>query len=118
MANTNGAVNEETIQEGMDELGRNFNQRANEARLEIVKQLKSAASTIRTEVKERADDDNAEEFADEVAKRFEQAANFLESRSVEELESGAIETVRNNPWKTMGLIFIVGLIIGILIHRD
>ena len=45
---------------------------------------------------------------------MEKAAVYLDSRTFDQIGEDAAETVRENPWQSLSIAFIIGLFIGIL----
>lgn len=114
------------VQEVLSEFGENFHEKANEARVEVVKHLRNLAKTVQENVREKTNNENvkakdreqaiakADEFADGLMK----TARYLESHSVEEIEQEATATVKDNVWKSVLIAFLVGMILGIFIKRS
>src|SRR3990170_1820017 len=95
---SNGHVttSEDVIDEAkleLAELGRELRDRADEVRVEVVKQLQAAAETIRKEAKERKAKGEVREAADNLAKGLEKTANYLNSRDVENLGEEATRVI-------------------------
>lgn len=102
----------------LKELGREFRKRAEDVRQEVVKQLHSAADLIRKEAKERDADPALKDNADKLARGLEKTASYLNSRNIDQLGEEATSVVRHNPWRSIGLVFVIGLIVGLLLRRD
>ena len=120
---SNGHVTtpEETVDQAkleLTELGRELRERADEVRVEVVKQLQTAAETIRKEAKERKAKGEVRDAADNLAKGLEKTANYLNSRDVDNLGEDATRIIRRNPWRFIAFIFAVGIAIGIFFRRD
>ncbi len=121
MGNDNGINTEKTGQEAreaLEQLGREFRERADGLRQEVVKQLLNAADTIRKQVRENKVEGDAREQADRLAKGLDKAAKYLNSRSVDQWGDEAVRVVRKNPWRALAVVFVVGLIVGIFLRRD
>jgi len=126
MSDTNGTsekLNEaqELAQRTADELKelrRELRKRADQVRVEVVKQLHNAAATIRKEARERQADQAMRENADKLAKGLEKTANYLSSRDIEQMGGDATETIRRNPWRTLSIIFVIGLLVGLFLRRE
>lgn len=117
MSETNGKSAPE-INDSLDDIRDDLRERANKARLDVVKQLYNMAETIRKEVNESEDiDEEAKQQADKFVTGLEKAATYLNQNTVDELGEDATDVVRRNPWKTMGIVFVVGLVIGLLLRR-
>ena len=102
----------------LKELGREFRKRAEDVRQEVVKQLHSAADLIRKEAKERDADPTLKDNADKLARGLEKTASYLNSRNIDQLGGEATRVVSHNPWRSIGLVFVIGLIVGLLLRRD
>jgi ElaB/YqjD/DUF883 family membrane-anchored ribosome-binding protein len=100
--------------EDLQELGREIYRMADNTRHEVVQQLYDMADKIRS----RADQTQGETRirADQIAHNLEQAASHLNSRAVDQLEE-TTEIMRNNVWQTMGLFFLLGVLVGLLLSR-
>ena len=122
MGNTNGSAEKtedaaQVVSDEVKELGRELRQRAEEAREEVVKQLHNAAEFIRKESKQRDVDPAVKENAQRLAKGLEKSAHYLNSRNIDQLGEDATRVVKRNPWRTMAIIFVVGLIMGVMMRR-
>lgn len=126
MADTNGTSDKvkeqaEKLQteaaEELKELGRELRTRAEGAREEVVKQLHNVAASMRKEVRDRKADPNLKANVDRMASGLEKAATYLNSRNLDQIGEDATKVVRTNPWRTLAVIFIVGLIIGVFLRR-
>jgi len=118
MAATNGSAPEKTA-ENVQELGRELYKMADDARKEAIKQLNEVAALVR----ERSQDitGDARQQADRIAKNLEKTASKLSANAVDQIseaEETARETVESNPWQTVILALIIGLVIGWLLSRD
>lgn len=122
MTDTNGAAKVEDIgkvvNDNAQEAKRQFTQRANEARKEAVKQLHKVAALIRKQAHESQANSEVVASADSVAIGLEKAANYLNSHSAEEIGEEATKTVRENPWRSLAIVFMIGVVIGIFLRRD
>lgn len=103
--------------EELKELGRELRTRAEAAREEVVKQLHNVAAGMRKEVRDRKADPNLKANVDRMASGLEKAATYLNSRNLDQIGEDATKVVRTNPWRTLAVIFIVGLIIGVFLRR-
>jgi ElaB/YqjD/DUF883 family membrane-anchored ribosome-binding protein len=127
MSSNNGATQKtqtandaaQAASDELKELGREFRKRAEDVRQEVVKQLHSAADLIRKEAKERnAADPTLKDNADKLARGLEKTASYLNSRNIDQLGGEATRVVSHNPWRSIGLVFVIGLIVGLLLRRD
>ncbi len=102
----------------LQDFSREIRQRANDARKEVVKQLHTAAETIRKEARDNKGNDDMKNAADNLANGLEKAANYLNSRNVEDMGEEVVKVVRRNPTRVMMILFIVGVIVGVFLRRD
>jgi ElaB/YqjD/DUF883 family membrane-anchored ribosome-binding protein len=117
MTGTNGTGDRvQEVSKEISELGRELRQKADDIRKETVKQLHSAAESIRKEAREASDSSEAHKAADEIAKGLERAAHFLNNRSVEQMGVEATRVVRRNPMRVMFVTFVVGLMLGMMMR--
>jgi ElaB/YqjD/DUF883 family membrane-anchored ribosome-binding protein len=121
MTGTNGTVDkaQDAAKEAMDnlsELGRELRQKGNEVRQQMVKQLNTAAETLRKEVRDNKAGDEAQKSVDEIAKGLEKAAHYLNNHTVEQMGGEATKVVKENPARTLFIVFIVGLIVGLILR--
>lgn len=117
---------QEDIQEVLSDFGENFHEKANEARMEVVKHLRKLAESVKSNVRDKTDNDKVKAkdreqaiaTADEFAERLAKTAKYLENHTVEEMQQNATETMQGNVWKTVFIAFVVGLILGQFFKRD
>lgn len=114
-AHVNNAAAAE-ITDDLREIGREFNNRAEDVRKEAVKLLHTAAEKIREEAHERPIGEEATHAADEVAKGLEKAAHYLNNRSVEEMGKDAKQVVQKYPVRTVTVAVLIGIIIGLILR--
>ena len=98
------------------EVGRELHQQADIAKSEMVKALYEAAKALRRETREAGVPDEVQGRVDDVAKGFEKAAGYLKSNSYGEIGEDAVRTVKRYPTQTMAILFVVGVIIGLLLR--
>ncbi len=115
---TSEKINEvaQDVTKELRELGRELRGRAEDVRKEVVKQLNSAATNIRKEVRDRGADTETQKRIDDVAKGLEKAAHYLNNHSVEHMGEQATKVVRRNPMRTMLIAFAVGFLLGIVLR--
>lgn len=122
MTETNGNAKvddvSKVIGENAQEAARQLSHSANEARKEAVKQLHKVADVIRKQAHEGQATPEAIANADKVAGGLEKAANYLNSHTIEDMGQEATKTVRENPWRSVAIVFILGVLIGIFLRRD
>lgn len=108
----------EDVSKEMKDLGRDLRNQADNVRKEAAKQLNTAASTIRKEVRQAGAGAEATQSADELAKNLEKAASYLNSKSVEQMGTDATRVVQRYPLRAVFVTFIVGLLIGLMLKGD
>jgi ElaB/YqjD/DUF883 family membrane-anchored ribosome-binding protein len=101
---------------GMSELGRTARKRADTAKKEAVKGLNSAAASLRREAHELGASDEIRSSVDEMARGLERAAAYLRKHSYEEMGQDVTRVVRRNSFRTILIVFAVGVVIGLLIR--
>jgi hypothetical protein len=99
-----------------NELGRQARKRADEAKKEAVKGLNSAAEALRRETRDLGAGQEVSENVDEIAQGLERAATYLRKHSYEDMGEDVRRVVRGSPLRTLSLIFIVGLVLGLLLR--
>jgi|GEM_PF-753954 len=109
---------QDQISQNAPEVQRRLRETADDAKKEVVKQLNVAAETIRREAREANAGDDLKRNADDVAKGLEKAASYLGNRSVDEMGEDATRVVKNNPWRSVSVIFLIGLVIGMILRGD
>lgn len=114
MATTNGA---EGISVDINEIRREALAKAEEIRKEAAKKLNAAAESIRKDVRQHDADKEAVEKADEVAKHLEDTARYLGSHTLEDMGEEAVKVVQKYPWRTLAVVLVIGMIIGLLLRR-
>ena len=100
----------------MGEIGREVNHQAENAKSEMVKALYETAKTLRRETREAGVSDEVQTRVDDVAKGFEKAAGYLKTNSYSEIGEDAVTTVKRYPMQTIAVIFVIGVIIGLLLR--
>jgi ElaB/YqjD/DUF883 family membrane-anchored ribosome-binding protein len=56
--------------------------------------------------------------ADTLAMGLEKAANYLNSRDLDQMGEEAARTVRANPLRSVGIVFVVGVLVGLFLRRE
>ncbi len=79
--------------------------------------LLSAAENIRREALKSGNDDIVRN-AHTLSRSMEKAALYLDSHTFDQISDDATEVVRENVWQSMGVVFILGLLIGLLMGGD
>lgn len=108
----------EEIKKEAGELGREIRQRAEDVKKETVKQLHTAAETIRKEVREANADKDAVQKADELAKNLEKTAHYLNTHSVDQMGEEATRVVTKNPWRAVFIALVIGFLLGLMLRGD
>ena len=122
--NGNGHVNvsddveriAEDVSKSVSELGRELNHHAENAKTDMVKALYDAAKALRRETREAGAAPEIQTRVDDVATSFEKAAGYLKRNSVSDIGGDAVKTARRNPTQTMAIIFIIGVVVGLLLR--
>jgi ElaB/YqjD/DUF883 family membrane-anchored ribosome-binding protein len=102
----------------LSEFGREARHKADGAKRDMVKTLHDAAHTIRKEARGGNVSRDVRDHADNVARGFERAAHYLNRHSYEDIGEDITEGVKANPWRTLAVIFVIGLIIGLILRGD
>lgn len=120
----NGNVSEEVerrvddASKTISELGREINHHAESAKSDMVKALYEAAKTLRKESRAAGAANDVQHRVDDVATSFEKAAGYLKRNSYREIGEDAVKTAKRNPMQTMAIIFIIGVVIGLLLRGN
>ena len=102
----------------INEFRREARHKADSAKKDMVKTLHGAAHTIRKEARDAKVSREVRDHADGVAKGFERAAHYLNKHSYADISEDVTDGVKSNPWRMLALIFVVGLIVGLLLRGD
>jgi ElaB/YqjD/DUF883 family membrane-anchored ribosome-binding protein len=102
--------------DSLRELGRTARGTADDVKKEAVKILNAAADTIRKEARNAGASHEVRGGADDVALGLERAAHYLKRNSFEDMGDDVASSVKRNPWRSIGMIFVVGLVIGMLLR--
>ncbi len=102
----------------LHEFGREARHKADGAKKDMVKTLHTAAHTIRKEARDADASREVRNQADSVAKGFERAAHYLNKHSYDDITEDVAEGVKANPWRTLAIIFFIGLVIGLILRGD
>ncbi len=97
----------------VSEASRNMREAAYTVKEGASTSLLNAAESIRREAVRGGNEDVIRQ-AHKLARSMEKAAVYLDSHTFDQIGSDAAETVRENPWQSLGIAFIIGLIIGLL----
>ena len=100
------------------ELGRELHHHAENAKSDMVKTLFDAAKALRKQSHEAGASEEVQERLDDVATGFEKAASYLKTNSYSDIGEDAVRTAKNNPMQTAALVFIIGVIIGMLLRGN
>jgi ElaB/YqjD/DUF883 family membrane-anchored ribosome-binding protein len=107
----------EDAADNLRELVRESRQRADELKKQVVKQLNSAAETMRREAREAGAADDAQTAIDNLAGGMEKAAHYLNKHSYDDMTADASRVVRRNPLRALAVTFVVGLVAGMVLSR-
>ena len=116
----------ETIQHTVSQVGTDATRTAAEAQRAMresaytVKEaasdsLLTAAESIRREALKGGNEEIIRQ-AHTLARSMEKAALYLDSRTFEQIGQDATEVVKDNPWQSIGIVFIIGLVLGLLLN--
>lgn len=100
------------------DLSREAHHQAQHAKTEMVKNLYDAAKNMRKQAREAGMNDEVLERVDDVAGGFEKAASYLKNNSYEDIGQDAVKTVKTYPMQIMAVVFVLGVIIGLLMRGD
>lgn len=106
------------VQRSLQELGRLARKRADDAKIEAVKGLNSAAETLRREAREAGAAPEATEQVDRIAQGLERTATYLRRHSYEDMGEDVSHVVKRNPLRTLAIVFVVGLVVGLVMRGD
>src|SRR5215475_3094523 len=98
--------------------GREAHQHADNAKSDMVKTLYDSAKNLRKEARDAGATDDVLHRVDDVATGFEKAATYLKRHSYEDMGEDAVKTVKRYPLQTMAILFVVGVVIGLLLRGD
>ena len=122
MTDHNGAVNKQTeavsedVQQSLNEIGRLARKQADDAKKEAVKGLNSAAATLRREAREAHANREVQESVNQIAHGLEKTATYLNKHSYEDMGEDVSRTVKGNPLRSIAIVFVIGLIVGLLLR--
>ena len=75
--------------------------------------LLNAAESIRREALKNGSEEVVRQ-AHQVARSLEKAALYLDSHTFDQISTDATEVVKQNPWQSVGVVFVLGLLLGML----
>lgn len=102
------------VQEQMADLRVQVAERAAVAKDRLVTEMVNAASRIRQEA-DKAEDQDDQKRALDLAYELERSAAYLEAHTFEEIGDDVTETAQEHVWKALGIAFIIGLVLGLII---
>lgn len=108
----------ESFQDELNELKREARKRAEDVRKTVAQQLNQAASALRQEVRDSDASSEATQNVDKVAKSLEKAAVYVRRHDLEDMGEDVTRTVKRNPWQTIGIAFVAGLVVGLILRGD
>jgi len=122
MSDQNGTSTDNKVdstQETIEKLSETFTEQADIARQKIVSTLRDTAERIRTELEQVDElDEQAKMEAGKVVARMNRVGDYLEQHTTEEISQDADEAIRDNAWRALLVVFVIGLIIGLFFKRD
>ncbi len=98
------------------EIGRELHHHAENAKSEMVKSLYEAAKNLRKQAHEAGAGADMQKHVDDMATGFEKAAGYLKRSSYGDIGEDAVHTVKRHPAQTLAIIFVVGVVIGLLLR--
>jgi ElaB/YqjD/DUF883 family membrane-anchored ribosome-binding protein len=104
--------------DSLRDLGRNAHSSADDVKKQAVRLLNEAADSIRHEARQRGASKDVRGGADDVARGLERAAHYLKRNSYEDMGEDMTKSVQRNPWRMLGIIFVVGVIVGLILRGD
>jgi ElaB/YqjD/DUF883 family membrane-anchored ribosome-binding protein len=102
--------------DSLRDLGRSAQSSASDVKKQAVKLLNDAADTIRHEARGRGASKDIVSGADDVARGLERAAHYLKRHSFDDMGEDVTRTVQRNPWRTMAILFVVGVVVGMMLR--
>jgi len=75
--------------------------------------LLTAADAIRNEAIKH-ENEELQHQAQTLARGMEKTALYLDSRTLDQMSSDATEVVKQNMWQTLGVVFLLGLLLGLV----
>ncbi len=100
----------------VQEIGRELHHHADNAKSDMVKTLYDAAMNLRKQARDAGASDEIADRVDDVAIGFEKAASYLKRNSFEDMGEDAVRTVKTYPMQTIAVIFVIGVVIGLLLR--
>jgi ElaB/YqjD/DUF883 family membrane-anchored ribosome-binding protein len=104
--------------DSLRDLGRNARGTAEDVKKQAVKLLNTAADTIRKESRQAGAKGEVRDSVDNIASGLEHAAHYLRKHSYEDMSEDMTKSVQRNPWRTVAIIFVVGIIIGMMLRGE
>jgi ElaB/YqjD/DUF883 family membrane-anchored ribosome-binding protein len=104
--------------ESLRDLGRGSGERAEDVRKEAAKLLYSAADSIRHEARRAKARKEVRHGADNVARNLERTAHYLKKHDIGDMSEDLTDEVKSNPWRTLAIVFVLGLIIGMIMRGN
>jgi hypothetical protein len=108
----------EAASKTLDELAREASHQADSAKTEMVKNLYDAAKNMRKQARDAGLNDDVLDRVDDVAIGFEKTASYLKNKSYEDIGQDAVKTAKTYPLQIMAILFVVGVVIGLLMRGD
>ena len=111
---TEAVVDEVT--KNVQDLGREAYHQAESAKSDMVKTLYDAAKSMRKQARDAGATHETLHHVDDVAEGFEKAAGYLKNHSYRDMGEDAAQTVKRYPMQTLAVLFIVGVIVGLILR--
>lgn len=108
------AAAEDALPPEVQELATKLDETARTSRAEVIEQLRTTAQDIRQEA-EQSESDALQNRADDIATGLESAAAYLERG---ETSAPPPMPKRGTPWVAITIIFVLGLVVGMLLSND
>lgn len=102
------------VQDQMADLRVQVAERAVSAKERLVAEMLNAAVRIRQEA-EKAEEEEVQLRAADLAHELERSAAYLETHTFEEIGDDVTEVAQEHVWRALGIAFIIGLVLGLLI---
>ena len=104
--------------DSLRDLSRNAQSSATDVKKQAERLLNEAADPIRHEARERGASKDIRNSADDVARGLERAAHYLKRHSFDDMGEDVTKSVQRNPWRTMAILFVIGVIVGLILRGD
>ncbi len=103
--------------ENISEFLRNIRKTGDSAKKDALKNLNETAAAMRKQAREVSDDVDLRKQVDEVAQNLERTAMRL-SKEADTVSQDAIKAVKSNPLRSVAIVFVIGLVVGLLLRDN